>query len=114
MPTVASDRSGRLGVLWNAVDAAGADCAARSLPTGTKLTSSDDDSATWTAAIDVGSPWDQAGAFVGPPYDFPRWWVGEYQGLATSTKGFVAATVQARPELIGQTGVFVATILAGR
>jgi hypothetical protein len=114
MPTVASDRSGRLGVLWNAVDLAGANCSMRSLPTRTQFTSSDDGGKTWTAAVDVGSPWDQAGAFIGPPYDFPRWWVGEYQGLATSNKGFVAATVQARPGLIGDTGVFVATIRAGR
>ena len=114
MPTVASDRRGRLGVLWNAVDVAGAVCATRSLPTRTRFTSSDDGGKTWARAVDIGEPWDQAGAYVGPDYDFPRWWVGEYQGLATSNKGFVAAAVQARPGLIGETGVFVATIRAGR
>ncbi len=113
MPTVASDRRGRLGVLWNAVDVAGADCATRSLPTRTRFVSSDDGGVTWTGAVDVGEPWDQAGAYVGPPYDFPRWWVGEYQGLATSNKGFVAATVQARPGLVGETGVFIANIRPG-
>ena len=113
MPTVASDRAGRLGVLWNAVDVAGADCATRSLPTRTSFSSSNNGGVTWTGTVDVGEPWDQAGAYVGPPYDFPRWWVGEYQGIATSNNGFVAATVQARPGLIGDTGVFVATIRAG-
>jgi hypothetical protein len=113
MPTVASDRQGRLGVLWNAVDVAGADCATRSLPTRTQFISSDNGGKTWTGAVEIGEPWDQAGAFVGPDYDFPRWWVGEYQGLAASDKGFVAAVVQARPGLIGETGVFVATVRSG-
>jgi hypothetical protein len=113
MPTITGDRRGRLGILWNAVDVAGADCATRSLPTRTRFASSDDGGGSWSDPVDIGEPWDQAGAFVGPDYDLPRWWVGEYQGIATSNKGFVVATVQARPGLIGQTGVFFATIRAG-
>lgn len=113
MPTVAADRRGRLGVLWNAVDVHAADCATRSLPTRTLFSASDDGGETWTGTVDIGEPWDMAGAFVGPDYDVPRWWVGEYQGLATSNRGFVAATVQARSGLVGETGVFVATVRAG-
>jgi hypothetical protein len=110
--TVAADRHGRLGLLWVEVDAADADCGASSVPMTTRVAIVGRGGRLATGRI--GTAWDARTTLVGPPYDSPRWWLGEYQGLAGVDEGVAALTVQARPELgAGDTGVFFARTLGG-
>jgi hypothetical protein len=105
--TVAADRHGRLGLLWDEVDVAHADCGAGSVPMTTRVATIGRGGRLATAQI--GTTWDARTTLVGPPYDSPRWWLGEYQGLAGLDHGTAALTVQARPALgAGDTGVFFA------
>jgi hypothetical protein len=105
--TVAADRH---GLLWVEVDAAHADCGASSVPMTTRVAIVGHGGRL--AAGRIGTAWDARTTLVGPPYDSPRWWLGEYQGLAGVDEGVAALTVQARPELgAGDTGVFFAHTL---
>jgi len=108
--TVAADRHGRLGLLWDEVDVAHADCVTGSVPMATRVAIVGRRGRLATGQI--GTAWDARTTLVGPPYDSPRWWLGEYQGLAGLDRGVAALTVQARPALgAGDTGVFFAHTL---
>ena len=108
--TVAADRHGRLGLLWDEVDVAHADCGTASVPITTRVGIVERRGRL--VAGQIGTTWDARPTLVGPPYDSPRWWVGEYQGLAGLDQGMAALTVQARPALgAGDTGVFFAHTL---
>jgi hypothetical protein len=110
--TVAADRHGRLGLLWDEVDVAQADCGAASVPITTRVAIVGRGGRLSTGQI--GTAWDAQTTLVGPPYDSPRWWLGEYQGLAGLDHGLAALTVQARPALgAGDTGVFFAHAFTG-
>src|SRR6266508_524831 len=83
--TVAADRHGRLGLLWDEVDVAHADCVTGSVPMATRVAIVGRRGRLATGQI--GTAWDARTTLVGPPYDSPRWWLGEYQGLAGLDRG---------------------------
>ena len=109
--TVAADRQGRLGLLWDEVDVAHADCSTGSVPITTRVAIVGP-GGRLQATGQIGTAWDARTTLVGPPYDSPRWWLGEYQGLAGLDQGVAALTIQARPaSRVGDTGVFFAHTL---
>jgi hypothetical protein len=116
LASVAANRAGQLGLVWDEIDTAATDCSTATVPARTRFAIS---TPTGEAdrAVTVGSPWWNLASGARGTGGFSGYFVGDYQSLAALPGGFTTVTVQGqplagpgRPMINGDTGVVVATI----
>ena len=117
LATVTSDRQGRLGLLYDRVDASRIDCDSMTVPTQTRFATSANGGSSWSPPVQVGPRWWNLATSARGTGGFSGYFIGDYQALAPAPRGFVSVAVQGpaltrppRPHLTGATGVVVADI----
>jgi len=112
--SVAGNTAGRLALVWDENNIAGANCARNTIPARTLFATSSDSGMTWQTAI-IGAPWwNLATTKVHSSGYYP----GDYQAIAAIPQGFttVAAsgkplvTSASTPHITGDTGVVVTKV----
>jgi BNR repeat-like domain len=112
--SVAGNAAGRLALVWDENNIAGANCAANKIPARTLFATSSDGGATWQSTI-AGAPWwNLATTKVHSSGYYP----GDYQAVAATPRGFTTVAVNGKPlvasastaPITGDTGVVVADI----
>jgi len=116
LASIAADRHGRLGLVWDEIDTAATDCSTATVPTRTRFAIGTRTGALGHA-VTVGSPWWNLASGARGTGGFSGYFIGDYQSLAALPGGFTTITVQgqplagpAGPRIHGDTGVVVATI----
>jgi len=116
LASVAAESNGRVGVVWDRVRAKAVDCSAHRIPVQTRFATSVNGGRTWAARTTVGPRlWNLAKALRGSG-GFSGYFVGDYQSIAPTARGFTTVTVQGpalgrpRPAIHGANGVVVASI----
>ncbi|MDX6326132.1 MAG: repeat-like domain, partial [Nocardioidaceae bacterium] len=112
LASIAGHPNGRVGVVYDKVNASGVECGASpKIPTRSLVTTSRNQGRTWSRSALVGPRWfNMADSLVGSQY-----FLGDYQNIVASRGGFTTATVQGRAlrghdarGFTGRTGVVVA------
>ncbi|MDP9220153.1 MAG: glycoside hydrolase [Actinomycetota bacterium] len=116
LASIAASHGGQLGVIWDEIDSAAADCSTAVVPTRSRF-------AIGTRrgelgrAVTLGSRWWNLASGARGTGGFSGYFIGDYQSLAALPGGFTTVTVQGqplagpgRPTINGDTGVVVATI----
>ncbi len=116
LASVAVNRN-RLGLVWDQIDTARTNCAAMTIPTRTRFSTSTGRS-RWSTPVTVGPRWWNLASGARGTGGFSGYFIGDYQSLAPIPGGFNTLTVQGRrlagthtrPHMNGRTGVIAATI----
>jgi hypothetical protein len=116
LASVAANREGRLGLVWDEIDTAATDCSAAIVPTRTRFAVGAR-TGELGRAVTVGSSWWNLASGARGTGGFSGYFIGDYQSLAALPGGFTTVTVQGqplagpgRPRINGDTGVVVATL----
>jgi hypothetical protein len=112
---------GRLGLVWDQIDTSRVDCAAMTIPTRTRFSTSPSRGSRWSTPVTVGPRWWNLASGARGSGGFSGYFIGDYQSLAPVPGGFSTVTVQGRPlvgthmqpPIHGLTGVLVARVLTG-
>jgi BNR repeat-like domain len=114
MQSIAANRHGQLGVVYDQVDVARANCSTSVIPARTIFRVSSDNGRTWSSTTVGPRSWNFGSAANNP---LTGWWIGEFQSLAATPRGFTTITPQGaaltrgrNPRFSGAIGVMVANI----
>ena len=116
LASVAAGRDGQLGVVWDEINSAAADCSTATVPTRTRFAVGAR-TGELGRTVTVGSRWWNLASGARGTGGFSGYFIGDYQSLAALPGGFTTVTTQGhplvgpgRPVINGDTGVVVATI----
>ena len=114
LASVTANRHGELALLW---DSARIDCDASTIPTQSLFATLPAGGSDWTSPIAIGPWWWNLATSARGTGGFSGYFIGDYQALASTARGFTTVTVQGpsltrrhRPRIVGATGVVVADL----
>ena len=117
LASVTANRHGELALLWDRVDSALIDCEANTIPTQSLFATSRTGGSRWSRSIAIGPRWWNLATSARGAGGFSGYFIGDYQALAGTPRGFTTVTVQGpslthrhRPPITGATGVIVADL----
>jgi BNR repeat-like domain len=118
LASVAADRHGRLGLVWDRVGSNAVDCAGNRIPVRTRFAGSAHGGRAWAARATLGPSWSNLATGLRGSGGFSGYFVGDYQSIAATRGGFTTVTVEgpaltaggAAPQIHGANGVIVANV----
>ena len=122
LASVAADRHGRLGLVWDEVDMASVDCAAGIIPTQTRFAAYSGDGRALGSEVTVGARWWNMATALRGSGGFSGYFLGDYQSLQAMPGGFTTVAVQGpalskrgpTPRIHGANGVMVSNVYVQR
>ena len=116
LASVSANRHGQLGLVWDQINTAAADCSGPTIPTRSLFATSNDAGKSWSEPVTLGASAWNLGSGIRGSGGFSGYFVGDYQALAPTPGGYTTATVQGEPleagapPIHGNTGVMVANV----